>query len=645
MAARLYTSKGSEISLGTKLGTGGEGAVFEVKGSPLVAKLYHEQPDPKKQAKLAYMAQSVDAELLKYAAWPQETLHPRKGGPVVGFLMGRVTGKQPIHEIYSPAHRRQEKPHVAWDFLLFVARNTAAAFETLHGHGHVLGDVNQGNLMVGDNSQVILIDSDSFQINAQGTVHLCEVGVGHFTPPELQGLSSFRGVTRTPNHDNFGLALLIFHLLFGGRHPYAGVPLKNGVGDQLETDIKAYRYAYGRDAQSRGLKPPPRSIPVGMLPSGLEQMFFDAFTEAGSRSRPKASQWVTALDALRQQLKRCSSSKMHVFPGQLSSCPWCDLEKQGVAYFIDAGLMKAAAATGFVLARVWAAIEALKPPPPVQIPLPGQFSVTGMPLPANAQPAGNAIILRGIIVALGIVLVAAELLPFVLVLFMAGLAWIASSPKESLEYNLERIRRRAARDTALAEYQKAALNLKNSTGPDGFQTKKAELRRLYLEHQDLPELEKRELAKLKSTGEARQREQYLERFFIDKAQISGVGPARKAALRSFGIETAADVTKGRIRQVKGFGEGLTRAMLDWRASCEKGFKFNPATAVTDQDRQRVRAQVASRRMNIESSLSSGLQELTLLSKSGSRQLEILRAQADAAAQALAQAEADLSVCV
>jgi len=55
--------------------------------------------------------------------------------------------------------------------------------------------------------------------------------------------------------------------------------------------------------------------------------------------------------------------------------------------------------------------------------------------------------------------------------------------------------------------------------------------------------------------------------------------------------------------------------------------------------------VASRRMNIESSLSSGLQELTLLSKSGSRQLEILRAQADAAAQALAQAEADLSVCV
>lgn len=33
------------------------------------------------------------------------------------------------------------------------------------------------------------------------------------------------------------------------------------------------------------------------------------------------------------------------------------------------------------------------------------------------------------------------------------------------------------------------------------------------------------------------------RIFIDVASIPGVGPARKAALRSFGIETAADVTR------------------------------------------------------------------------------------------------------
>lgn len=644
MASPLYTSKGSEISLGSKLGTGGEGTVFEVRGSSLVAKLYHHEPDPKKQAKLAFMAQSGDAELRKYAAWPQETLHLRKGGAVVGFLMEKVAGKQPIHEIYSPAHRRQEKPHVAWDFLLFVARNTAAAFETLHGHGHVLGDVNQGNLLVGDNSQVILIDSDSFQINAGGTVHLCEVGVGHFTPPELQGLASFRGVTRTPNHDNFGLALLIFHLLFGGRHPYAGVPLKSGVGEQLEADIKAYRYAYGRDAQSRGLKPPPRSIPVGMLPSSLEQMFFDAFTEAGSRSRPSAHQWVVALDALRQQLKRCSNSRMHVFPGQLSSCPWCHLENQGIAYFIEVGVAKAAAATGFVLARVWAAIEALKPPPSEQIPLPSHFVMTGSPLPANAQPPGDPSVLRGVIVLAGMALIFSEFLPVAVVLFGMGLAWLASSPSESVDYKMEKVRRSVAHNDAQIAYQKIVAQLKSASGPEGFQAKKAELRKLYNQYQDLGELEKRELEKLRSTAEARQKDVFLERFFIDTAQISGVGPARKAALRSFGIETAADVTRERIRQVKGFGEGLTRSMLDWRASCERGFKFNPTTAVTDQDRQKVRASVAARRATLESGLNAGLQELTLMSKNGSREFEALKAQARAAARALAQASADLALC-
>lgn len=127
-----------------------------------------------------------------------------------------------------------------------------------------------------------------------------------FTPPELQTLSSFVGFERTANHDNFGLALLIFHVLFGGRHPYSGVPLISDAGNALETDITHFRYAYASDNQRRGLKPPPRSIPLSMLPSDVEAMFQQAFTESGvATGRPTAKAWVAALDSLRQQLKKC----------------------------------------------------------------------------------------------------------------------------------------------------------------------------------------------------------------------------------------------------------------------------------------------------------------------------------------------------
>lgn len=385
MTRNLVTSGGTSVQLTRELGRGGEGSVFEVPAlSSQVAKVYHKPLDAKKQAKLKYMPAAAHSELLRYCAWPQDTLHQARGGPVVGFLMPKVSGRDPVHLVYSPAHRRQERPRAAWDFLLFVARNTAAAFETLHSHGHVLGDVNQGNVMVGGDSHVVLIDCDSFQVNARGTSHLCEVGVSHFTPPELQSLSSFDGFARTPNHDAFGLALLIFHLLFGGRHPYSGVPLRDGVGDALESDIKGFRYAYASDAQSRGIAPPPRSIPLSMAPASIQVMFHAAFTEAGARGgRPTASQWVSALDQLRTHLKKCASSSMHVYPDHLTKCPWCALEQEGVLYFIDYASTFTQTASGFVLAKAWALVEAVTPPAPVSLPNLASIAVTPQPLPSS----------------------------------------------------------------------------------------------------------------------------------------------------------------------------------------------------------------------------------------------------------------------
>lgn len=220
--------------MGRGLGKGGEGSVYELPDLPKqAAKLYHKPLDAKKQAKLSFMARSSNQELEQFTAWPQATLHEHAGGPVIGFLMPKMSSRAELHMVYGPAHRKKDYPRFGWDFLLFVARNVATCMDIVHRQGHVLGDVNQSSFMAARDSTVILIDTDSFQVNANGALHLCEVGVAYFTPPELQGTTNFKVVPRTQNHDNFGLALLVFHLLFGGRHPYAGVPLTKGTGDAV----------------------------------------------------------------------------------------------------------------------------------------------------------------------------------------------------------------------------------------------------------------------------------------------------------------------------------------------------------------------------------------------------------------------------
>jgi DNA-binding helix-hairpin-helix protein with protein kinase domain len=646
MVKILVTSKGNAIQIGQQLGKGGEGAVFEVPGlTGQVAKLYHHQPDLRKQAKLSFMAASADQQLLDYVAWPQETLHASRGQPVLGFLMPKVTGKEPIHAAYSPAHRRRERPNAGWDWLLFVARNTAAAFEALHSHGHVLGDVNQGNVLVGSDSKVMLIDADSFQINAKGTLYLCEVAVPHFVPPELQGISSFDGVTRSANHDNFGLALLIFHLLFGGRHPYSGVPIKVGAGEALETDIKSFRYAYARDNQVRGLAPPPNSIPLGLVPDAMEFMFALSFTENGAKGgRPTAKQWVAALDALRGRIKKCSANTMHMYPDHLQKCPWCALEQQGVsAYFVNLGATFTATPTGFVLTQVFAVIEAVQPPQVFSAPNINSHSVTPRPLPDNIPGNTTIGVYRFFIVAAAVGLLAAAPQVWFLALLGAGIGWAIAGSAGADERSAERTLRSDANAVAEKEFQSLVDAANREVGPDGFTAKKAELVKLRDEYLALDQTEVRELTLLSSNAQELQKKRFLEGFFIDQADISGVGPGRKAALRSFGIETAADVSANRVRQIKGFGDSLTRAVVDWKSSCERKFKFNPNTAVTAADKNAVRARFGSRKLAIENSLKAGAAELQRFSQMAASKRVSLLARIEPVAQKVAQTRADLEL--
>ncbi len=543
MPRSIVTSEGLALPLGREVGAGGEGAVFDLPRLPgRVAKLYHRPPTPAKQAKLRFMAAVADAPLLRYAAWPQQTLHAAPGGPVVGFLMQEISGRDSIHAVYSPLDRRETRPKAAWDFLLHVARNVAAAFAALHARGHVVGDVNQGNLVVGDDGTVVLIDCDSFQVDAAGTLHLCEVGVSHFTPPELQGRASFDGLVRTANHDNFGLALLIFHLLLGGRHPFSGVPLRDGVGDSLEADIRAFRYAYASDSMCHGIAPPPGAIPTALLPAAVQQMFVAAFSPAGAAGgRPSASRWLQALDTLRGRLSRCAVTSLHVYPDHMARCPWCALEQHGVVYFIDD-----AGCRGIDLARTWARIEAVRAPPPIA---PVHATCSGLrptPLPARLPAPGAVRRYRTLVLLLMIMLVVLVPSGWPFALMAAALAWQLAGSLAEEPRRRERARRRAALHSAQLDHERLLAAVGREAGPEGFAARRTQLARLRSTCQRLRQEEALSRAGARDAPRRRQRpgarrarsaarrgplEAALARGAVELQRFVAAAPARVAVRR------------------------------------------------------------------------------------------------------------------
>ena len=81
----FYTSESQPIQLSHKLGTGGEGSVYEISGqSDFVAKIYHEPPEPEKAEKLIALSRLGNDRLLNLAAWPVDVLRVEAGGQLAG---------------------------------------------------------------------------------------------------------------------------------------------------------------------------------------------------------------------------------------------------------------------------------------------------------------------------------------------------------------------------------------------------------------------------------------------------------------------------------------------------------------------------------------------------------------------------------
>ena len=201
----LHDGSGATVTLGTALGSGGEGNVYRVNEHPhLVAKIYAKSLPPEQSRKLAAMVRAGDDALRAVAAWPTGMLYAH--AKPVGFTMPLLDTERPLHELFGPRSRHERFPHANWTFLIHTGRNLARAFSTLHERQIVVGDVNSNNIVVRSDSTARLIDCDSFQFPWNGSLFRCNVGVADYQPPELQHGDLSR-IERLPQHDLFGLAV------------------------------------------------------------------------------------------------------------------------------------------------------------------------------------------------------------------------------------------------------------------------------------------------------------------------------------------------------------------------------------------------------------------------------------------------------
>lgn len=649
----LVDESGRSCRLHRLLGRGGEGAVYSVHGTDAdVAKVYSQTPDGRQAEKLSAMIRLTSSGLRSTTAWPAALLRDAQTGKVAGFLMPRIDDAHPIQQLYNPVQRLRQFPRAGWKFQVRTARNLVAAFEEVHRAGCLVADVNQGNALVSAAAQVHLIDCDSFQITAGNKLYPCDVGVEHYTPPELQG-RPLRGVARTANHDAFGLAVLIYQLLFVGRHPYAGI--FRGSGDpSFQQLIAEYRFAQGPKAPSWGMAPPPHTPTFADIPSALGRLFRRAFERGGERDgRPRPDEWIAGLEQLELEIVACAVDAGHTYWRGAGSCVWCRLaQRGGPEYYFGVADGSAVFAVDEVklreIERRLNACDAhqfrferqdFSPP----------SRVAGRPLPLEATEQGMTGF--ALLVAVVLCLVA---IPFGLVhgaICVGGIigavafgCWLSLHLVLSpwfREYRRRYAARVAAQDN-LVRAKGEWLDFEEECARD-LEIRADPIRRAITECRSLTTQFHHDLKRLVSDAEAAARTRHLQLHSLADADIPKIGAVRKQLLADNGVCTAADIDEKRIRSIRGFGSTLTGALLRWKSEVLRTFQFTPAAAVSPAQKSVVAAALNLRQRHLLAETGRRCAELEAVVMQFHARAARLREQVRQAVANRQQAESDFEV--
>jgi DNA-binding helix-hairpin-helix protein with protein kinase domain len=503
----------------------------------------------------------------------------------------------------------------------------------------VIGDINHSGILIADNAIATLIDCDSFQVTVGAKTFLCKVGVGDFTPPELQGQRLDQS-PRTPNHDAFGLAVVIFNLLFMGRHPFAGRFLGRGVVPPLEIAIAQYRFAYSSRKHETQTDPPPNVPVLADVPQEMANAFETAFGQLGvAKARPNAIEWMNILKRCQSEIRQCSSSQAHQFFRTASSCPWCRMENAYPGFLAFAPpIISVASSRPINLGQLIAAIKAVPDPgmaPELMATMPALHGSQLLPVWKSAKEA---------IVQYTAALVCAFV---TIILFRLqtpgpalGLVALAGSIYLALRQSEAAKKAQQAINQSIGAWKNIEARWGQWKSNANFLDIQREANGSISQLQNLGGEENRRIADLKTRQKDLQLNRFLEKFYISNAKIKGIGRNRTIVLRSYGIETAADVQGHAILQINGFGPVIAGSLVAWRTSIERKFVFKPNEPVNPADVTAVRVAILKERSELEAKLRQSLARLERASNETRSMRNSLLAAAQQCWKARKQAESE-----
>jgi DNA-binding helix-hairpin-helix protein with protein kinase domain len=583
---QLYAG-GKPIKLDRQIGKGGEGEVYALADhKDYAVKFYTLNDLASREAKIMAMLRANLAAQFKLIAFPTAVVADQTNR-FAGFIMRLVSDCKPLHELYAPGSRKSHFPKADYRFLTRAALNIARAVAQVHDSSCVIGDINHSGVLVSQQATAALIDADSFQIAEGGIRHLCKVGVPEYTPPELQS-QKLDQIARTPNHDAFGLAIIIFQLLLMGKHPFSG--RFNGQGDMpMERAIGECRFAYSIKRQT-GLSPPPGASDLTDVPTWFADMFEQAFAPQGQRERPTAAQWVTALERFEETLVKCADNPLHHYSNAAKVCPWCDMEQNvGIVLFVpDVATFKAQAFTGntFNADQLWRQIEGMNLPALANLQQPGSQLVGQVSDEAKkAQSINKGLLLKRAMIFVGMIVLSVfkpesflffagaaaftwyaigsggkDLKPFSDALDVISVKWVAAISQWHSNLNLKQI---AARRADIQAWVKEYQGLKGE-----YNGRVVEIARLHKERQIDDYLDGFEIAEEIAKG---------------RLKTKGLGRGKLAALISYNIETFADVIEEDCLGVPGIGQAITSGLMRHRTTLVSRFK--PSSQISVAERQ------------------------------------------------------------